>query len=73
MKQTENISNKKCSRCSKCLKKTLMLSNCKCNNEYCLNCLPFYSHDCKFDWRKNNKNYLENNNPVIQFSKVNYI
>lgn len=61
-------------RCSKCTKKkSTIIEKCKCDNYFCLNCLPFFNHDCKFDWRKDKKDYLNKTNPKIIAIKVNDI
>jgi hypothetical protein len=57
-------------RCANCSKKTLYFEKCKCNNEYCLNCLGFFNHNCTFDWKKDKKEYLTNKNPKIIAMKV---
>ena len=57
-------------RCFKCQKKTLVINNCKCDNNYCLNCLPYYNHNCNYNWKKDKKDILQNSNPVISFSKI---
>jgi hypothetical protein len=64
---------KKNSNCNKCLKKKLFLNICKCDNYFCLDCLPYFNHNCKFDWKKNNRDLLFKNNPVIKPIKVNNI
>ena len=67
----DNIKIKK--KCYKCFKKTIILNQCQCNNKYCLDCLPYFNHNCKFDWKTNKKTQLQNTNPVIQFSKIEMI
>lgn len=59
--------------CAKCLKKELIIEECKCNKKLCLNCLPHYNHNCGFDWRKDNEKYLKENNPKIVYVKVDTI
>jgi hypothetical protein len=60
-------------RCSKCLKKKLFTEKCKCDNNYCLDCLPYFNHNCNYDWMKNNKDKLIKSNPKIEAIKVDSI
>ena len=60
--------NKK--KCFKCLKKTLYHQKCKCDNDYCFNCLPYFNHNCSFDWKSEKKKDLTIKNPQINFIKV---
>jgi hypothetical protein len=60
-------------RCDKCSKKDLFIEYCKCDKKFCLNCLPYYNHICSFEWKKENKEFLEKNNPKIIYVKVDSI
>jgi len=60
-------------KCYKCKRRKLIIESCKCNFEFCLDCLPFFNHNCIFDWRKENKNILERTNPKIEAIKVSSI
>jgi len=60
-------------RCSKCLKKKIFIEKCKCDNNYCLDCLPYFNHDCNYDWTRNNKDKLIKLNPKIEVIKVDSI
>ena len=57
-------------KCFKCKKKVLMIEQCKCNNKYCLNCLPYFEHSCSFDYKEDKKKILTENNQKIEFAKV---
>lgn len=57
-------------KCSKCNKKKIILDKCKCEYMFCLDCLPYFNHNCIFDWKGYNKNHLSKNNPKIEFVKV---
>lgn len=57
-------------RCNNCRKKTLFFSTCKCNNNYCLKCLPYFNHNCLYDWNSNKKKDLTKENPQIIGKKV---
>ena len=59
--------------CEKCLKKTLVINECKCQKFFCLNCSPYYIHDCKYNWIKNKKENLTELNPQILAQKVDNI
>lgn len=59
----------KCYSCEKKIKLIYqMLSLCKCENNYCLNCIR--SHDCKFDYIKHNQNILKERNCQVIAEKV---
>ncbi len=60
-------------RCNKCLKKKLVIEKCKCEKDLCLDCLPFFNHNCSFDWQKDNKSNLTKTNPKIMAVKVSSI
>lgn len=60
---------KRCSNCNK--KKNIMVFECKCTKEFCLNCLPFYVHQCTFDYKQENKQTLSNNNQKLESSRLN--
>lgn len=57
-------------RCSKCNKRIIMNYECKCKQNFCLNCLPFYTHNCTYDYKKEKKDMLQENNPKIIAIKV---
>ena len=60
-------------RCINCRKKTTFEHECKCLKKFCLNCLPFYIHNCSYDYKSDNKLKLEENNPKIITIKVSSI
>jgi len=60
-------------KCSRCLKKKLFTEQCKCENNFCLDCLPYFNHNCTYDWIKNNQERLNKSNPKIESVKVNSI
>jgi len=57
-------------RCNRCRKKTVIEYECKCSLKFCLECLPYYIHDCSFDYKKDKQNILIENNPKIVAVKV---
>ena len=45
--------------------------NCKCGyTKLCTKCRDAESHGCKYDYRKNGKNIIIKNNPIIINSKI---
>lgn len=58
-------------KCTNCGKKTLFEHECKCLKKFCLNCLPYFNHDCTFDYKNKKKENLTENNPKIIAIKVN--
>ena len=60
-------------RCSFCNKKLKLISySCKCQGKFCQKHRYTHTHNCKSLNKKINesKKILENNNPVINHSKV---
>lgn len=59
-------------RCFKCKRKLLKIydNKCKCDNDFCINCLPSFSHNCTFNFVKKNKDILRDQNQVIKAEKV---
>ena len=57
-------------RCMKCKKKIIIDYKCRCENSFCLNCLPYFSHNCTYDYKENKKTILHENNPKITAVKV---
>jgi predicted nucleic acid binding AN1-type Zn finger protein len=48
--------------CEKCKKKLgVTYIDCRCNNKYCLKCFLPEKHNCTFDYREDNKKFLEKN------------
>jgi len=64
---SNGIERKKCDKCSK---KSTVISQCKCQKYLCLNCAPYYQHDCKYNWKQDKKENLIDSNPQINFVKV---
>jgi len=60
-------------RCVNCKKKTLIEYTCKCNTNFCLNCLPYYIHNCTYDYKNNKQNDLTKSNPKLIPVKVDSI
>jgi hypothetical protein len=67
MSSCGNIVKKKCNKCSK---KSLFINECKCQKFFCLNCSPYYVHNCIYNWRQDKKENLTELNPQIAFLKV---
>ena len=60
-------------KCDNCEKRSLIVETCKCNNSYCLYCLPAFNHHCIFDYLEEKRNILRKENPLIISQKVDYI
>jgi hypothetical protein len=57
-------------RCNYCKKKQTLQFDCKCLNSFCLNCLPWYLHNCTFDYKKTHTEHLKKNNNEVKSHKV---
>ena len=58
-------------RCEKCSKKYMIINQCKCQKYLCLNCAPYYQHNCDYkNWQQDKKDNLIESNPQINFVKV---
>ena len=57
-------------RCDNCNKKNLCITECKCTKLFCLVCLPFFNHNCAFNWQHEKKEDLAKANPKILALKV---
>lgn len=57
-------------RCSKCRRKTLLLSTCKCTKVVCISCRYPQEHECTFDYTEEGKKSIEKNNPQINGTKL---
>ena len=42
-------------KCEKCSKKSLVINQCKCQKYLCLDCSPYYNHNCNYNWQKDKK------------------
>ena len=57
-------------KCCQCRKKTSLEFDCKCSKKFCLNCLPWYNHNCTFDYKKNQAGNLTKTVLVVKNSKI---
>lgn len=57
-------------RCQNCLQRSMIVEKCKCMNNYCLDCLPNFNHQCQFNWIEEKKKILSKQNPVVSAKKV---
>jgi hypothetical protein len=61
-------------RCNKCNKKLKLTAfKCKCDEYYCDAHVFSTCHDCPFDYKKQGKERLEKNNPLIMHKKIDKI
>ena len=64
----------KCSKCSKKIKNSIInVNQCKCERHFCNDCLPYFNHNCSYDYRKSKKEILKVENEVIMPEKVVHI
>ena len=58
-------------RCNKCNKKLKLTAfKCKCDEYFCDAHIFSACHDCPFDYKKQGRDRLEKNNPVIIHKKI---
>jgi hypothetical protein len=57
-------------KCTKCKKKKLFIDKCKCDLKFCIDCLPYFIHNCMFDWKNEKNKILLKENPLIECIKV---
>lgn len=60
-------------RCMKCSKRRQPIEECKCKGVFCLNCLPYFSHNCTFDWKANKNAQLTNTIVLCKRNKIEQI
>lgn len=65
--------NSSCSRCTKCKKKILIVSECSCGKQFCLSCRHPEDHECTFNHKQKAIDELIKQNPVIIGEKVSKI
>lgn len=59
----------KCQTCSKKIK-NFTFNQCKCNGFFCNDCLPFFKHNCTYDYKKDRKQHLTLENVLVVPEKV---
>lgn len=62
----------KCFSCSRKIN-DLSFNQCKCQEFFCSNCLPFFNHNCTYDYKKDKKEKLSVENVVVVRQKVDHI
>jgi AN1-type zinc finger and ubiquitin domain-containing protein 1 len=61
----------KCYNCSKKVKLIHQyLYSCKCEKVFCSDCFPSFNHNCKFDYKSENKKILREDNEQILPEKI---
>lgn len=73
MNENNIISQKFGTKCAKCKKTTLILTDCSCSKQFCLKCRHPEEHECSFDFKQKGFEELTKNNPVIVGKKINKI
>ena len=57
--------------CTKCRKRRgVIVEMCKCSKYFCLECLPYFSHNCTFDWLGRSRNHLRESIPLVVGNKL---
>jgi len=65
-KQKLDNSNTIIKLCMKCNKKLYTMEfKCKCNEYFCIKHRYSDSHNCTYDYKNSNKEYLKKSNPII--------
>lgn len=60
-------------KCFCCKKKSTILLECKCKNQFCIKHILAENHECQFDYYTYHKELLQKNNPRVIASKVKII
>ena len=60
-------------KCLSCKKKSIIMLNCMCNQQFCIKCRAPEVHNCSFDYFKYSKDQLEKLNPLVIAKKVDKI
>lgn len=63
-------SNQSSTRCSRCKKKSHILTECLCSHKFCLKCRHPEDHTCSFNFKEKGITELIKNNPVIVGEKI---
>ena len=63
-----NIDINKCYKCNKNI--SLMGFKCKCDKYFCIKHRYSDKHNCEYDYKKNHKNKILEENPVIKKMKI---
>jgi len=66
---SKNTVNKS-DHCMKCNKKILIIYKCKCENIFCTKHKYSDSHDCNYDYKLKQQEFLIKSNPVIIPRKI---
>ena len=64
------MSTKMADRCDMCKRKAHLVLKCKCEKFYCITHLDFEEHKCSFDYKKEAKEQLIKQNPLIKSKKI---
>lgn len=68
-----NINQPSLTKCFNCKKKSMILTDCRCGNKYCLKCRYSEDHNCDFDFKKHASIELSKNNPLLVAKKISKI
>lgn len=70
MQNESGVSRTDGSRCHSCRKKSIILTKCSCESNFCLSCRYPDVHKCTFDFKEQAKKYLQKNNPLVAGEKM---
>jgi len=68
MRKMPKISSNK--KCALCKKNKLITTLCKCELNFCLECRMPETHNCSFDYKNEQRQYLTKNNPLVIAEKI---
>jgi len=57
-------------KCMNCSRKTTIMVTCSCKQMYCIGCRMPEDHNCQFDFKKQGKEHIIKNNPIISSNKL---
>lgn len=60
-------------KCTKCRKTSLILTDCLCKKQFCLKCRHPEDHECSFNYKQKGIEDLTKNNPTVIAEKVSKI
>ncbi len=73
MIEKNTISQNCGTKCAKCKKSSLILTNCLCTKQFCLKCRYPEDHQCTFNHKEKGMNDLIKNNPIVAGEKISKI
>ena len=65
--------NSSCLRCTNCKKKILIVTECSCTKQFCLECRHPEDHNCEFNHKQKAIEQLVKQNPIVVGQKISKI